>query len=169
MIQLKKKEFNEIIEYEDYAEMILYNRRYEERAKALIDLDDIDKVKNIKWCLKSNGYVHNGKIHLHRFIMDCPDDMFVDHINRNKLDNRKSNLRICTRQQNNFNRGIRSNNTRGIIGVSFDRRKNKWRARIQVDRREKYLGYFNTKEEAIQARKNAEIEYFGEYRNDDED
>lgn len=159
------KDPNEIILYDNYAEIILYDMNSNEKSRVLIDLDDMHKVKKYKWCLKGNGYVHNGKIHLHRFIMDCQDDMSVDHINRNKLDNRKCNLRICTRRQNNFNRGIRNDNTSGIIGVSFDKRRNKWRSRIQVDKKEKHLGYFNTVEEAIRARKQAELEYFGEYRN----
>jgi hypothetical protein len=160
-----KYDSNEIILHDDYAEIVIYNNECKEVAKVLIDLEDVERCKKYKWCLKGNGYVHNGKIHLHRFIMDCQDDMFVDHINRNKLDNRKCNLRICTRRQNNFNRGIRNDNTSGIIGVSFDKRRNKWRSRIQVDKKEKHLGYFNTVKEAIRARKQAELEYFGEYRN----
>lgn len=158
-------DLNEIVEYKDYAEIILYDKNCNEKCRALIDLDDVEKVKNIKWCLKSNGYVHNGKVYLHRIIMDVDDNVFIDHINRNKLDNRKSNLRICTRQQNNFNRGKRTDNTSGFSGVDFYKRENKWRARIQVDYEEIVLGLFSTKEEAIKVRKEAEIKYFGEYRN----
>jgi hypothetical protein len=161
---------NDIIEYGDYAEIIIYDKNCKEVARALIDLEDVDKVKDMKW-YTSHGYVLNkqNKQRLHRFIMNCPDGMVIDHINHNRLDNRKSNLRICTQHQNNMNQGIRNNNTSGIIGVSFDRQKNKWMAYITYNGRKIHLGSFNTKEEAIQARKNAEIEYFGEYRNDSED
>lgn len=160
---------NEIIEYEDYAEVVLYNKQCEEVARTLIDLEDIEKVKDKKWNIHHNGYVMNGTTLFHRFIMDCPDDMVVDHINHNRLDNRKENLRICTKHQNDMNKKILPNNTSGITGVSWDKRKNKWRARIKYNQKEIHLGYFNTKEEAAEARKQAELEYFGEYRNKEDE
>lgn len=162
---------NEIVEYEDYAEVVLYNKQCEEIARALIDLEDINKVKQYKWSLKDNGYVlcKSKKIRLHRLIMDCPDNMVVDHINHNPLDNRKDNLRICTQHQNSMNRCKLSNNSSGVTGVYWNKRSNKWASTITHNDRRIFLGSFNTKEEAIRARKNAEIEYFGEYRNDSED
>lgn len=166
---------NEIIEYEDYAEITLYDKDGSEVARALIDLEDIYKVKNYKWRVDNNGYALtdiNGtskKLSLHRLIMNCPDDKVIDHINHNKLDNRKENLRICTQHQNTMNQGIRSNNSSGVTGVYFDKSRNKWVAQIKHNYRKIFLGRFNTKEEAIEARKQAEIEYFGEYRNDSED
>lgn len=166
---------NEIIEYDDYAEIVLYNNNCKEVGRALIDLDDVDIVKQYKWRIKDNGYVltdikgSNKKILLHRFIMDCPKDMVVDHINHNRLDNRKENLRICTQQQNTLNRNKTSKNTSGIVGVWWYKQTNKWAAQIQVNSARIHLGYFNTKEEAADARKQAELEYFGEYRNDNKD
>ena len=85
--------------------------------------------------------------------------MEVDHINHNKLDNRKSNLRICTHQQNCMN--VSDN----VKGIHYDKSRNKWMAHIKG----KNLGRFNTKEEAIEARKQAEMDYFGEYRNKEND
>lgn len=159
---------NEIIEYEDHAEVVLYNKQGEEVARTTIDLDDVDRVKKHKWYLiKSTGYVHSktANILLHRFIMNPQDTMVVDHINHNKLDNKKSNLRICEQRQNCMNQGKRKDNTSGITGVSWDKRTNKWVVHIAAN---KHIGYYNTLEEAIEARKQAEIDYFGEYRNDDE-
>ena len=162
---------NEIVEYEDYAEIVLYNINCEEVARAIIDLDDIDKVKQYKWRMNDQRYVltdikgTSKKIRLHRLIMDCIDDMVVDHINHNPLDNRKENLRICTQQQNNKNQKKKSNNTSGVIGVCWDKSRNKWAASIMYNHKNIHLGRFNTKEEAIEARKQAEIEYYGEYRN----
>ena len=127
---------NEIIEYDDYAEMILYDKHGNEVNKTLIDLDDVEKIKNIKWCLhKTEGYVQNSKIgRLHRYITNCPEDMVVDHINRNRLDNRKENLRICTIQQNGINRGLVSNNTSKFTGVYYeDHGKKKWKASLTVN------------------------------------
>ena len=159
---------NEIIEYEDYAEVVLYNKQCEEVARALIDLEDVERVKNYKWGLiSSTGYVSNSTnvSLLHRFIMNCPDDMVVDHINHNKLDNRKENLRICTQQQNNMNKKMKSNNTSGVVGVSWDKTHSKWIAHIGLNGKLINLGYYSTKKEAIKARQEAEIEHFGEYRN----
>lgn len=170
---LKRTKFdpNEILEHNDYAEIVLYDKNNEEFAKALIDLEDIDKVKEYKWCLNNTGYIHNRKnnIMLHRLIMDCPDDKVVDHINHNPLDNRKENLRICTPQQNNMNRSNRYNNTSGVKGVHWDKEYNKWRCQITINKKTIHLGRFNSIEEAIEVRKQAEIKYFGEYRSNDED
>jgi hypothetical protein len=163
---------NEIIEYEDYAEIVLYNKQCEEVARALIDLDDIERVSKHKWYLiSSTGYIHckSANILLHRFIMNPQDDMVVDHINHNKFDNRKSNLRACTQQQNSMNKNMRSNNTSGTVGVSWDKTNRKWIAYIGLNSKIFNLGYYNTLEEATEARKQAEIDYFGEYRNDNED
>ena len=162
---------NKIIKNVDYAEVVLYNKQCEEVARALIDLDDIDKVKEHKWNL-SHGYVRSKKnsMFLHRFIMDCPDDMVVDHINHNKLDNRKENLRVCTQHQNSMNKSMCSNNTSGVIGVYLDKSNNKWYAQIHRNKKCVNLGSFDTIEEATEARKLAELEIYGEYRNkEDED
>ena len=123
---------NEIIEYEDYAEIILYNMQNEEIARTLIDLDDVDKVKEHKWYLKDN-YVWNGKerLFLHRFIMNPSNDMVVDHINHNPLDNRKENLRICTQQQNLFNQNSLRNNTSGFTGICWLKSRKKWLVQIK--------------------------------------
>ena len=165
-----KSDPNEIIEYDDYAEIILYNKDCEEVARALIDLEDIDKVKDYKWKLKDSGYACNNNCgYLHRFIMDCPDNMVVDHINHNRLDNRKSNLRICTQQQNSMNAGKRNDNKSGTTGICWDKSRNKWKSYIDINNKRINIGRFNTKEEAIEARKQAELEYFGEYRNDNKD
>ena len=161
---------NEIIIYEDYAEVVLYDIRYNEIAKTEIDLDDINKIKDMKWHLLPSGYVvskiKNKTIYLHRFVMDYGGNLEVDHVNLNKLDNKKSNLRIVTSSENGMNRGLQKNNTSGVTGVCLNQRVNKWMAYIKVDYKNIHLGYFDTKEEAIKARQEAEIKYFGEYRCD---
>ena len=106
-----KRDPNEIIIYDDYAEVILYRNNIE-IARVLIDIEDIDKVKDYKWNL-SHGYAyHSGttkKIFMHRLIMNCNDDLVIDHINHDELDNRKSNLRLCTCQQNSMNNKLSKN------------------------------------------------------------
>ena len=157
---------NEIIKYDDYAEIVIYNHHCEEIARALIDLDDINKIKKYKWSLKGNGYIAAGDngVMLHKIITNTNKNEIVDHINGNKLDNRKSNLRICTYTQNNINKCIQSNNKSGYPGVRWDERAKKWKVRITVNKKQLYLGYFINKEDVIKVRKQAEIKYFGEYR-----
>ena len=160
---------NKIIIHDNYAEIVLLNKDGEECGRALIDLEDVDKVKDIKWYL-SHGYAKNSNSNLliHRLVMDCPDDKVVDHINHNRLDNRKSNLRICTHQQNMMNSGKRQSNT-GYTGVYWFDVTGKYVVKIGLNKKSIHIGYFDTLEQAIEARKQAEIEYFGEYRNQDEE
>jgi len=88
----------------------------------------------------------------------------VDHINGLKYDNRKKNLRICTRNQNEMNKGLRSNNTSGCTGVVWNKRDNKWEARIGVNNKKIILGLFTNYDEAVKTRQDAEIKYFKEFR-----
>lgn len=155
---------NEMIDCGDYAEMILYNNKGEEVARTLIDLEYVDILKSHKWYLNNNGYVYNNKIgKLHRYIMNPSDDLVVDHINRNPLDNRRDNLRICTQHDNCLNRSVYCNNTSGVQGVCWDKNTNKWKVQIMVNGKLTHIGGYNTLEEATEARRQAEIEYFGEF------
>lgn len=164
-LEKTKRDANEIIEHEDYAEIILTNNKGEETGRAIIDLEYVDLVKDYKWYLATRGYITNNKVgKLHQFIMNPQDGLVIDHVNGDKLDNRESNLRTCTQQQNTMNRSTSSNNTSGHTGVCFDSRRNKWFAHIQINGKRKFLGYFKTKEEAAEVRRQAEIDYFGEYR-----
>ena len=164
-----KRDPNEIIIYDDFAEIILYNNKCQEIARALIDLEDIDIVEKYKWHLK-HGYVCSttDRIRLHRYVMNCPDDMVVDHINGNKLDNRKSNLRICTIQQNSWNHKKSDRNTSGTTGITWHAKQKKWLAQIMITENNKrkniHLGYYEDINDAIQARKDAEDRYFGDFK-----
>lgn len=89
---------------------------------------------------------------------------FYDHIDKNELNNRKYNLRPCTQQENIRNSSLKSNNTSGITGVSFDKNNNKWIAYIDiVKNKSTYLGRFKNKEDAIKARLQAEMKYYKEF------
>jgi hypothetical protein len=87
----------------------------------------------------------------------------VDHINGNGLDNRRSNLRLATHQQNMRNRRRSTLNTSGYKGVHWDKQANKWHARIEVDDKKRTLGYFDTPEEGYKAYCKAARELFGEF------
>lgn len=99
---------NEIEILDDYAIIKIRNRSNETIAEGIIDIEDIDKVKDIKWRLHNNGYIcrteNRTTLYLHRFIMDYYGELDIDHINRNKLDNRKSNLRIVNHSVNALNK-----------------------------------------------------------------
>ena len=133
--------------------------------KFYIDEEDLFKIKLYNIYVHKNDYVSfflNGEsMSLHRFLMNPPDDMVVDHINRKPYDNRKSNLRICTRAENQRNTTVSKRSKSGILGVYPDGKC--WSAEITINRKKKYLGYFENIEDAIRARKEAELKYFGEF------
>ena len=157
-------DLNEIVIYEDYAEIILYNKQYEEVARALIDLEDVDKVSKYKWRL-SKGYVHNAKVgSLHRFLMNPPNNMVVDHINHNPLDNRKSNLRVCSIQQNNMNKqSQRRNTTSQYKGVYWQKQRNKWQVQIRINGKLNYIGLYNDELTASIEYDKKALLYYGVY------
>ena len=133
------------------------------------DKEDYQKIKEYAWYLDKDGYVvayeaNTGKqIKFHRLIMNCPEDKVVDHRYRKTNDNRKSQLREVTPSQNCMNRMVDKRNKSGVVGVNWDKARNKWRAIIGVNGKNIHLGSFTTKEEAIEARLKAELELFGEY------
>lgn len=89
----------------------------------------------------------------------------IDHINRNRFDNRIENLRPTDRSANNINTNIRSNNTSGASGVSFDKRYKKWHVRIGVNGKTKHIGYFDDFDVARQKRQEA-IDFYYEFTTD---
>jgi len=90
----------------------------------------------------------------------------VDHVNGCGCDNRKENLRAATHQQNLSNCKKSKNNTSGVIGVSWDLQRGCWKAYITIDGKAKHLGRFGCRDQAIQARRQAEQVYFGEFTHD---
>jgi hypothetical protein len=131
-----------------------------EELIALIDTSDLPTVEAFsgKWYgLRSGNVVYvllvNGKeqLRLHRVIMNPHDNQIVDHKNRDGLDNRKINLRLCSKGENNQNKNIAKNNKSGYRGVSLYKPNGRWIARLMVERKAIHLGYFDTPEEANEA------------------
>lgn len=102
-------------------------------------------------------------VFLHRFIMNAPDGMEVDHINGNPLDNRRENLRLCIHAQNQGNRVIGKNNKSGYKGVSYCLKNGMWYASIKLKGISKNLGYYKTAAEASEAYNAAAKQSFGEF------
>jgi HNH endonuclease len=141
--------------------------------QTVVDEADWWLVRDLTLYRGQNGYVfysvwRDGKSDprlLHRLLMDAPKGAHVDHINGNKLDNQRSNLRVVTNQQNQVNRKrLNKNNTSGTRGVARTNAsaRKPWRAQIMVARKAIHLGLFATEAEAVAARREAELRYFGE-------
>lgn len=137
------------------------------------DLEDYEKIKDICWHISSRGYLighivgTKKTIKMHQLIMEnkLKDGYIIDHINADlKNDNRKQNLRITTQDKNVLNRKRSKINKSGKTGVSYSKQKNKWLAYIRYQGVQYHLGEFIDKEDAIQARLDAEKKFFGEYQ-----
>jgi hypothetical protein len=139
---------------------------------ALVDEADYERVMAFKWSVrpdKKTAYAQRAIVlpdgrtstqQMHNFIADS---VGVDHINRNGLDNRRSNLRPATTSQNNANQGRRRDNTSGFKGVSWHASRKRWNARIGFQGKTISLGHYLTREEAARAYDQAAIEMYGEY------
>jgi hypothetical protein len=159
---------NEIIICDTYAKIILYNKKCIPISFTIIDIEDVDKIKNIKWYLKSNGYIchdfSDNTIYLHRYLMNPLDNEVVDHRNHNTLDNRKLNLRICSQSQNIMNSKKPIDNTSGVKGVMWDKSREKWISVIGFNGKTINLGRYKNKDEAIKKRLEASEVIFKEFR-----
>lgn len=138
--------------------------------KVLLDDDIYEQFKDVGLCLgATKKYVMFNKNrknwYLHRVIMGAiKRTEIVDHINGNIYDNRRENLRIGNKSENNINlRHLPRHNSSGFKGVHYDKVNNKWRARIQVNGKHIHLGRFIDKIEAAKAYDEAAIKYFGEF------
>jgi hypothetical protein len=142
---------------------------------ALVDNEDFDYLNQWGWSESWNGYAvrgeHNGghyiTIRMHRIIAKTPQGKFTDHINHNTLDNRRSNLRICDKAQNGYNRGKPITNSSGYRGVQFHHAprplSKPWKALMQVRGKKYFLGYFKTSKEAAIAWNQKAKELHGEF------
>lgn len=130
----------------------------------LIDTEDLPLVTQFYWSKQTNDYIVRPKDKklLHRILTDCPKGKVVDHINHLKYDNRKANLRVCSYTENQCNRLAKYNTKYGAKGIFLDNR-GKYRVTIILNRKTIHIGYFDTLEQAIEERRKAENEYYGEF------
>lgn len=135
-------------------------------TEILIDREDWKRVGKWRWHIAPNGYVirqvKGTTINIHREIMHPSKGYVVDHINHIKTDNRRSNLRICTCQENLFNRLVGKDCTSGTTGVCYSHSRGCWIAYLNKGEIKK-MARFTAKEEAIKQRRTWEQEFYGEY------
>jgi hypothetical protein len=106
---------------------------------------------------------NDNKMFLHRFLMDNPKGLEIDHINGNTLDNRYVNLRTCTKIENGRNRIYKKEGESKYTGVRLDKRDNTWSAAIKINYKSIYLGQYKNEHDAAEAYNEAVIKYFGEF------
>lgn len=160
----------EIDIFDEYAKIPLHGQSGRFYGWAFIDIEDLIIVKEISWTLDPRGYAAGrpsglkNSVTLHRWIMinGKKHKAHIDHIDGDRLNNRRSNLRLCSSAENSRNRGKGKNNTSGIKGVS-ETPNGRWRARIMINRKEINLGHYLTKEEAKIAYDNASPIIHGDF------
>lgn len=143
-----------------------FNRQNEPSGKFLIDTEDLERVIAKKWRFwKGQYFTGNFKpITIYRFLMNPKENEVIDHINGNVWDNRKSNLRLTTQQNNLINKAIQNNNTSGIAGVSWDKTRGKWAVEIRFNGQRVHLSRWDNFEDAVYVRYIAELKLFKEFR-----
>ena len=148
-----------------------YGILYVDATEFFFDIEDLCVVESRNWYMDKDGYLvsyyfYAGKrkcIRFHRIVMNAQPHQCIDHINKNKADNRKQNLRCCSRIENDRNRGVYSTNNSGVTGVHFDKRRNRWVASITYNNKRIFIGRFYSKDDAIKARLEREVALFGDF------
>ncbi|APM39938.1 HNH endonuclease [Clostridium kluyveri] len=135
----------------------------------LFDSSDYSLLKKYNWSISKRGYVvtkiKRKETPMHKILLGDTKGYDVDHISGNKLNNCRSNLRICTHQQNMFNQRIRRNNTSGFIGVSLMKKINQYEAYVHFSGKKYHMGLYSNAVDAAIARDKGAIKLFGEYAN----
>ena len=149
----KDRSVNEYEFEEKICLICLCDRNGNVKAKAIIDIDQCNNIIGKKWRLLPSGYVQAcDNTYLHHMINGKPPvGKETDHKNRNKLDNRRSNLRFCFHYENQTNMEARSYGISKYKGVSWDRQHNKWQAGISFNKKRKHLGLYTSEIEAARA------------------
>lgn len=131
-------------------------------GEAIVDDDLFPGLKLLPWKL-SGGYAVLGFYGMHRAVIGAKKGQIVDHINGNRLDNQRSNLRFCTHSQNQFNRAKKKNCSSRFKGVAWHAPYKKWNAYIEPLGKKINLGYFSNEVEAAKAYNQAALKHGGQF------
>lgn len=147
------KKFNRAIERGDAVQVFFNNTN----GSFLCDLEDWERLKGLCWCLGKDGYpmcrLPDGKnIRFHQMIFKDCTGYVIDHISRDRLDNRKANLRIVSQSVNAKNKSLRLNNRSGCCGVSLEKQTGKWKAYLTINGTQITVGRYASRKEAVSAR-----------------
>ena len=161
---------NKYEELEDIVLITCFNKCGEETGTITIDKEDFENVRKYQWHIENSrpsikyaqASIPNGTIRLHKLIL--PSSNQIDHINHNGLDNRKCNLRVCNNAENNRNKDFKRNPISGYTGIRYNSKAESYYVRIMVNKKEISLGAYKSIEDAIKARREGEIKYFGEFK-----
>lgn len=167
ILKRTRSDLNEIIIKDDIAEIILYDAKQREIARAIVDVEDVEKISGFKWYALKDGRTYyavrsipiaNDKRTLirmhHQIIGKPPKGLISDHRDGNGLHNFRTNLRHVTFRQNAQNRR-RVPKTSQYLGVTWHKQHKKWAATIHINGEKKHLGYFKSEIDAFNAYKNA--------------
>ena len=168
------EELGNLIDFESLSEGVsliaLGHWRY-----AIVDTEDLRRLSRFRWCTSKKSkksskpliYAHRNDgdkaVYMHREVLSVDGSQEIDHINGNTLDNRKANLRVCTRRQNAQNLRKRKGYRSRFKGVCWSKNTGKWRARIDHSVKQIHLGYFESESEAAKAYDKKAKELFGEF------
>lgn len=137
------------------------------KGYAIVDDSDFDWLNKYRWYLNDSGYaIHKSEketFRMHRLILDTPKGKDTDHVNGNKLDNRRENLRIATRSQNMANRHFHKDSTSKCKGVYWNKNRKQWQVKICINYKSIFLGSFDNKIEAAKVYASKAKELFGEF------
>lgn len=131
----------------------------------LVDKQDFERLSKLKWYVAKTGYAANDSLPrklMHRFLMNNPKS-YVDHINGNKLDNRRTNLRLCNQSGNSANSRLKSTNKSGYKGVCWAKREKRWSVYLTKDYKHIYGGLYADKVEAAKRYNELAIQLFGDF------
>lgn len=138
-----------------------------------VDLEDLELANSRKWYLNMKKYASYGegsvrlktyrKIFFHRLVINVPNDLCVDHINRDTLDNRKINLRVVTSVQNQMNKRGYKNRSSRYKGVTWGKEAKKWEVRVMLKGKQHFVGRFNDELDAAKAYNDRARDLFGEF------
>jgi hypothetical protein len=132
-----------------------------------VSIDDLERVSKYTWYLDGEHeyiatHINGKKVYLHRFIMCAVKGQLIDHIDRVRANNVRTNLRVATKDINSINSKVHSSNTSGVRGVTWSKNSKKWFSQIMVRGKTKSLGYYHNFDDAVAARRKGELKYFGE-------